>query len=84
MKIFHDLIVIMFFKKISAPPKVLNAGWIHCDIPAVLSCILYLTKGESHGTSFYKPKKPGSDNVEGHVQRYYNTAKGSNIKSPRL
>jgi hypothetical protein len=68
------------FQKISAPPKVLNAGWIHCDIPAVLSCILYLTKGESHGTSFYKPKKPGSDNVDGHVQRYYNTAKGANIK----
>ena len=68
------------FQKISAPPKALNTGWIHCDIPSILSCIIYLTKGESHGTSFYKPKKPGPDNIEGHVQRYYDTPKGPNIK----
>jgi len=54
-----------YFQKIEKFNEEINTGWVHRDIPNMLSSIIYLSKNCTKGTSIYRPKKLFAEELHG-------------------
>ena len=58
---------ISYFQKIEKFNDKINTGWVHRDSPNILSCVIYLSKKCTSGTSIYRPKKSFTEDIHGDI-----------------